>query len=89
MFRDTAVTHLQEFFERFQSLSVHSDADLDRLVEQARAILSGVGPQHLRDAPALRQHLATQLSVVQSALDGLLVDRPRRAILRPVRREES
>ena len=89
VFRDTAVTHLQEFFERFQSLSVHSDADLDRLVEQARAILSGVGPQHLRDAPALRQHLATQLSVVQSALDGLLVDRPRRAILRPVRREES
>ncbi len=88
VFRDTAVTHLQEFFERFQSLSIHSDADLDRLVEQARSILSGVGADRLRDAPALRQHVATQLSVVQSAIEGLLVNRPRRAIIRPARREE-
>ena len=89
VFRDTAVTHLQEFFERFHSLSIHSDADLDRLVEQARSILSGVGADRLRDAPALRQHIATQLSVVQSAIDGLLVNRPRRAIIRPARREEA
>ena len=88
VFRDTAVTHLQEFFERFQSLSIHSDADLDRLVEQAHSILSGVGAERLRDAPALRQHVATQLSVVQSAIEGLLVNRPRRAIIRPSRREE-
>ncbi len=30
----------------------------------------------------LRQELATQLSGVQSVLDGMLVDRPRRNILR-------
>ena len=89
VFRDTAVTHLQEFFERFRSLTVHSDADLDRLVEQAQSVLQGVGPQSLRETPALRQHIATQLSVVQSSLDGLLVDRPRRAIIRPSRREEA
>ena len=89
VFRDTAVTHLQEFFERFRSLNVDSDADLDRLVEQAQSILKGVGPQALRDTPALRQHVATQLSVVQSSLDGLLVNRPRRAIIRPSRREET
>lgn len=89
VFRDTAVTHLQEFFERFHSLSIHSDADLDRLVEQARSILSGVGADRLRDAPALRQHVATQLSVVQSAIEGLLVNRPRRAIIRPSRRGEA
>lgn len=83
VFRDTAVTHLQEFFQRFRSLAVHSDADLDRLVDQAQAILRGVGPQSLRDTPTLRQHVATQLSVVQSSLEGLLVNRPRRAILRP------
>ena len=89
VFRDTAVTHLQEYFERFRSLTVHSDADLDRLVEQARSILSGVGADRLRDAPALRQHVATQLSVVQSAIEGLLVNRPRRAIIRPGRRGEA
>lgn len=89
VFRDTALTNLQEFFQRFQSLAVHSEADLDRLVEQAQGILRGVGPQSLRDTPALRQHVATQLSVVQSSLEGLLVNRPRRAILRPQPREEA
>jgi hypothetical protein len=88
VFRDSAVTHLHEFFERFQSLNVHSDADLERLVEQARSVLNGVSAEGLRDQQTLRQHVATQLSVVQSSIDGLLVDRPRRAILRPGRREE-
>ena len=89
VFRDTAVTRLQEFFSRFQSLSIHSDAELDRLVEQAQSILSGVGPQSLRETANLRQHVATQLSVVQSALDGLMVNRPRRAIIRRSRPEEE
>lgn len=89
VFRDTAVTRLQEFFTKFQSLTIHSDAELDRLVEQAQSILSGVGPQVLRETPNLRQHVATQLSVVQSALDGLMVNRPRRAIIRPSRPEEE
>lgn len=89
VFRDTAVTRLQEFFTKFQSLSIHSDVELDRLVEQAQSILTGVGPQALRETPNLRQHVATQLSVVQSALDGLMVNRPRRAIIRPSRPEEE
>ena len=89
VFRDTAVVRLHEFFERFQSLSVHSDADLDRLVEQAQEVLSGVNPQQLRDKSKLRQHVATQLSVVQSSLDGLMMNRPRRAIIRPTRHEEA
>ena len=89
VFRDTAVSRLHEFFERFRSLSVHSDADLDRLVEQAQEVLSGVNPQQLRDKSKLRQHVATQLSVVQSSLDGLMMNRPRRAIIRPTRHEEA
>ena len=44
--------------------------------------MQGVEPQQLRDNATLRQRVATQLSTVQSSLDGLLVDRPRRNILR-------
>ena len=83
VFRDSAVTNLVEFFERFRTLNVRSSAQLDELVEQAQRVVQGVGPQELRDNEGLRQHVATQLSAVQSALDGLLVDRPRRRILRP------
>lgn len=88
-FRDTAVTHLTEFFERFQSLNIHSNDQLDELVDRARQVFRGVEPQQLRENSSLRQRLVSQLSSVQSALDGLMVDRPRRAIIRPVRREES
>lgn len=82
VFRDSAVTNLIEFFQRFRHLNVRSSGELDDLVEQAQQIVRGVGPQQLRDDQPLRQQVATQLSGVQSVLDGLLVDRPRRNILR-------
>ena len=82
MFRDSAVTNLREFFERFGQLNVRSNEQLDTLVAQAQRIVRGIQPQELRDSANLRQHVATQLAGVQSVLDGLLVDRPRRNILR-------
>lgn len=82
VFRDTAITNLLGFFERFRQLNVRSNAELDALIDQAQQIVHGVQPQQLRDHEALRQHVATQLSGVQAVLDGLLVDQPRRRIIR-------
>jgi hypothetical protein len=82
VFRDTAVSNLTEFFNRFRSLNVGSNAELDRLVEQTQSVLRGVRPNSLRQSDGLRQHITTQLSGVQSVLDGMMVDRPRRNIMR-------
>ena len=82
VFRDTAVTNLREFFDRFRHLNVRSNADLDRLVETAQRSLAGVDPQAVRDDASLRQHVSAQLSGVQATLDQMLVDQPRRRILR-------
>ena len=82
VFRDTAVSNLTEFFNRFRSLNVGSNAELDRLVEQTQCVLRGVRPNSLRQSDGLRQHITTQLSGVQSVLDGMMVDRPRRNIMR-------
>jgi hypothetical protein len=82
VFRDSAVENLREFFERFRHLNVRSNEQLEELVGRAQQIVRGVEPQQLRDNQPLRQQLASQLSGVQSVLDGLLVDRPRRNILR-------
>jgi hypothetical protein len=87
VFRDSAVENLAEFFQRFRALNIGSSAQLDELVEQAQRITRGVEPQHLRDNADLRQHVATQLAGVQSVLDGLMVDRPRRRIIRSGQRE--
>jgi len=82
VFRDTAVSNLTEFFERFKQLNIRSNDDLDTLVERAQQIVQGRDPQELRDNNVLRQSVAHELIEVQNVLDGLLVDRPRRNILR-------
>ena len=82
VFRDSAIENLGEFFGRFRALNVRSNVELDQLVEDAQRIVRGVEPQALRDNSQLRQQVVTQLSGVQSVLDGLMVDRPRRRIIR-------
>ncbi|CAN5862776.1 hypothetical protein BH23PLA1_BH23PLA1_30070 [soil metagenome] len=82
VFRDSVIGNLREFFDRFRSLNVRSNAELDALVEQAQRAVRGVEAQELRDWSGLRQHVASELSQVRSSLDDLLVDRPRRRILR-------
>jgi len=83
VFRDSAIENLSEFFGRFRNLNVRSSAELDQLVERAQSILSGVRPQDLRDSAGRRQQVASQMAAVQATLEGLLVDRPRRSIIRP------
>jgi hypothetical protein len=87
-FRDSAVGNLQEFFQQFRMLNVRSNAELDRLVETAQRMLQGISPQQLRDSQSLRDQVVSRLSTVQTSLDGLLVDRPRRRILRAGREQE-
>ena len=84
VFRDSAVQNLQDFFSKFRALNVRSSEQLDELVEQARRAVSGVGAQDLRAAggEGLRQQVRTQLSAVQATLDQMLVEQPRRRILR-------
>jgi len=82
IFRDSAVTNLSEFFERFQTLNINSNEQLDELVDRAQAIVRGVEPNQLRKSGELRERVANQLTAVQSSLDDLLIDRPRRNILR-------
>jgi hypothetical protein len=82
VFRDSAVNNLTEFFQRFRQLNVRSNDQLDELVGQCQQIVRGVEPQVLRDNQGLRHQVSQQLSQVENVLDTLLVDRPRRNILR-------
>jgi len=89
VFRDSAVENLTEFFDRFRRLNIRSNEQLDTLVGDAQRILRGVGPQELRDRSSVRGRVASQLATVQASLDGVMVDRPRRSILRPTRPESA
>jgi len=82
VFRDTTVTNLAKFFGRFKSLNVNSSEQLNQLVEEAQQLIGGVQPQMLREDLNLRQRIGESLGSLQESLDELLVDRPRRNIVR-------
>ena len=82
VFRDSAVENLREFFERFRRLNIRSSPELDALVEQAQQTITGIEPQTLRDSNRLRQMVARDFEQIQASVGDLLVDRPRRNILR-------
>jgi len=82
VFRDSAVNNLVEFFQQFKALNIQSNGDLDALVDRAQRVVRGVEAQELRDNDSLRQHVASQLNRVQSSIDAMLVDQPRRRIIR-------
>jgi hypothetical protein len=82
VFRDSAVENLQEFFERFRRLNIRSSPELDTLVEEAQQVITGIEPQQLRDSVRLRQMVARDFEQIQASVGEMLVDRPRRNILR-------
>lgn len=82
IFRDSAIGNLSEFFERFKHLNLNSSADLDGLVEQAQRMVQGVSPQDLRDNDSLRRQIGRDMARVQAQVEGMLVDAPRRRIIR-------
>jgi hypothetical protein len=88
VFRDSAIGNLTEFFDRFKDLSVRSSEQLEELVGQAKRLVQGVEPENLRSDDRLRQQIALQLSRVQSSLDGMMVDQPRRRLIRNHRVEQ-
>jgi hypothetical protein len=89
IFRDSAVENLREFFDRFRRLNIRSNSDLDSLVEQAQRTIAGIEPQQLRDSSRLRNAVARNFEQIQAAVGDLLVDRPRRNILRRAQTGET
>jgi hypothetical protein len=82
VFRDTAVTNLHDFLERFRRLSIGTDESLEQLVEQAQSLIGGVVPEDLRQRESLRQRISNGLVRIEATLDGYMTDRPRRNIIR-------
>ena len=89
IFRDSAVTHLRDFFNRFRSLSIGSQEEFEALVGQTEALLHGIEPAQLRSDAGLRQQLQSKLREVETELSSLVIDRPRRKLVRSAGGGES
>jgi len=82
VFRDSAVENLRVFLKRFRRFDIRSSPELDTLVEEAQQVITGIEPQQLRDSVRLRQMVAQDFEQIQASVEEILVDRPRRNILR-------
>jgi len=92
-FYQSEIDNLTEFFQRFRTLNLHSSEELDRVIDRAEAAVTGKGlaglrrpldADEVRNSTYVRNQLATQLSGVSAAIDGMKVtNKPRRAITRP------
>lgn len=80
VFRASAVENLKSFFDRFQTLSIHSNPELDALVEAAKRTVERVDPTALRKDEAARKSISGSMAEVAARLDSMMVNRPTRAI---------
>ncbi|NDD52591.1 hypothetical protein EBZ39_01715 [bacterium] len=80
-FKASAIENFKEFSENFRRMNVRSNAQLDRLIEQATNIVSGVDVADLRKNTNLRQSLTQQMGEVKTALDNMITNAPRRRVL--------
>lgn len=80
-FHSSSVDNLQEFFGRFTDLSIGSNEELDNLVSQAQQAVEGVDVKTLREGTdESRAAIREPLAAISGHLEGMLVDRPNRAI---------
>ena len=80
VFRNSLVGNLSEFLETFSLRDVTDDAELQRLVGQARELLSGIDADTLRKSDGLRESVRRGFERVKGELDTMLVVRPKRRI---------
>jgi hypothetical protein len=89
IFRDSAVNNFQEFFQRFKALSVGSSQELEGLVSQATELMQGVKADELRKGNLLRNEVSQGLADIKQKLAPLVVDKPRRNIIKPLPKKEE
>jgi hypothetical protein len=90
-----AVEGFKEFFERFQSIRVGNNSQLDSVVAEARQVIDGMerlGLDVLRGkaggdeaaaqaaSETVRQNVASQMTALREQLDTMLIERPKRQI---------
>jgi hypothetical protein len=83
VFRDSAVNNIHDFVNRFGELTIHSMPELDALVARAKDAISGHSPNQFRTDGAFRAKIVNDLRSVSVQIDGLMIERPRRRIIRP------
>lgn len=79
-FKGSMVEKLNEFLENFGTRNIFQDNELSELVSHAKAIVSGINPEQLRNSDFVREHVASAMARIKETVDENLINIPRRRI---------
>ena len=83
MIKSSAVENFVTFFDTFQKMNVGSSTELDGLVAQAKALVSGLDVKELRTSDTLKVEIGTGLAAIEAKLAHLTTVQPRRKVVKP------
>lgn len=80
-FKDSLVSNISEFIETFPYLNVTNDLELQAQVKKASTLINGLDPDDLRKSLDTRKSILDGMLQIESKLDTMITDRPKRRIL--------
>lgn len=86
VFRESAVTHINDFLAFFDPRNVTDDTELATLVGKCRKVMEGVSVEDLRKDDAYRANVAKQVDGIKVALETLVIAAPTRKVKLPTKK---
>ena len=83
IFKSSMVSNLTDFMDNFKNRDLFEDSELGELIEQAKAIVSGLSPDDLRSDDIFRHKIAEDMKSVKEQIDTAIEDMPRRRLRLP------
>jgi len=80
IFKEATANNLRDFFQRFKSMGITSDASLAELIAEAEDALGGTTMRTLKNSSVARNGIASAFKDVAQKLNTLIVDAPTRSI---------
>ncbi|HJT21197.1 MAG TPA: hypothetical protein VJ746_12040, partial [Nitrospira sp.] len=77
-FKASTVTNLMDFLNRFDARNLSQDVDLQKLVNHAKGLLSGMEPNRIRKDESVTTVVREGMRAIKSQLDALLIEKPSR-----------
>lgn len=80
VFRDSAVTKIQDFLATFDARNITGDVELRALVNRTRALIEDVDADRLRKSRSVRNTVGQGFDEISKAFDAMITVKPKRAI---------
>lgn len=78
--KDSSLEKVRVFLNEFQTINITNDVELEGVLNQVGALLSGVDCSELRNSETFREDMRGKFMEITDTLEGMMKDAPRRRI---------